>query len=822
MQRLRRTILSVCWENNANRANPQSAGSDGSEELMLNNPNPQGGGDHEHNEHIPEQPVAGISNVEETDTGILGAPQYVHVTDMPQIDHQTLSIRPLKPTTPAVLLAPTPTRNISEVGNNTDVTSVDVNNTSQGRSNNSEEVPPRPTFPDTTNNILHSSQSVSSDYVSSNLMSTRVIVDESSTMVASLADILIPQPDSNLKLTSRPIIDETETVSPVTSTGLSLTTSEHVIDGSRVIPDTTVLETMSSDITLSPVDVGVSPSDNVSLISSTSVTDETDTKNMKQDKQPATATYLFSDGHAETSSTVVLSRSAIGEQTLSVQDIAPSSSISSGESSSSSMTTSSMLTNSTVETSATLTTAGTPAEPVVITLPSVSHEIVIQKNSTLSVVTTTAASPAAATAVGTQSTTAGPSVSTGTSSKRPTTKLSTSSPPTIHLVSLLRSGSTSRGTTSSSAVTPYTTGSTTVPVTTVRLPSTTKRKVKPQHGDSDTNTTSSNNGTVIPESTTGNGSDSHSRKKTQTPNAGTATQPTVNSTSENLFSSTKVPTTVNINTTSYHSVPPSTEPPVFAQVKLKMSWLDFCPKERVFRADLKDIFLEKAGRDVTTEQITLMNIQQYECLDLMAAEMPDDIIISFYLVDITGNYDRRLTIACARVVIQGFSSKVESFFKDKLLEVRLNTDQPTEEGHVTKVPEEKGRESMFAMEPGITIAIVIASVGGVCCVALIILQIVMRNRNKRVYLPDSRHPSFTSMDSIALASVTKSRPNSGLFNPGMDPSEMAEPSFPVNFAGLANRCLEPEVLKEEFQFVPNLTPRLSTVPVGAEDKKQIC
>ncbi|XP_046329648.2 uncharacterized protein LOC124113387 [Haliotis rufescens] len=808
-----------------NNPNPQVGGDQEHNEHILNNPNPQVGGDQEHNEHILDQPVAGISNVEETDTGIHGAPQFVHVTDMPQIDHQTLSIRPLKPTTPTSLLAPTPTRNMSELGNNTDGTSADVNNTTMGRSNNSEEVSPRPTFPETTNNILHSSQSeyVSSAYLSSHLVPTRVTVDQSSTIGANLPDILIPQPDSNLKLTSRPIIDETETISPAPSHGPTLPSSEHVIVGSRVIPDITVLETMSSNITLTPVTAGVHPSHDVSLISSTSVSDETGTKDIKQNKPPDTATYPYTDGV----------RSVIDEQTLSIQDISPSSSISSGESSSGSLTTSSMLTNSTEETTtstSTSSTPGTPAEPVVITLPSVSHEIVIQKNSTLSVVTTTAATPAATTAtnvhnIETQSTTTVARVSQSTSSKRPTTKLSTSSPPTTLLVSLLRSGSTSRGTTSwSSSAAPHTTSSTTVPVTTIRISSTTKHKDKPHRGDSDTNTTTSNNSTEMPESTTADGSSRFSRKKTQGPHASRTTLPSptssVNSTSASSSSSSRLLTTVNINSTSYHSVSPSTQPPVFALVTLKMSWQDFCPKERVFRADLKDIFLEKADQDVTTEQITLMNIEHYECLDLMAAEMPDDIIISFYLVDITGNYDRRLTIACARVVIQGFSTKVESFFKDKLVEVKLNTDQPSEGGHVTHMPEEKGRESLFVMEPGITIAIVIASVGGACCVALIILQIVVRNRNKRVYLPDSRHPSFTSMDSIALASVTKSRPNSGLFNPGLDPSEMAEPSFPVNFAGLANRCLEPEVLQEEFQFVPNLTPRLSTVPVGAEDKNR--
>ncbi len=61
----------------------------------------------------------------------------------------------------------------------------------------------------------------------------------------------------------------------------------------------------------------------------------------------------------------------------------------------------------------------------------------------------------------------------------------------------------------------------------------------------------------------------------------------------------------------------------------------------------------------------------------------------------------------------------------QLVEVRLNTEPVTltPPTIIESRPVQPEKESLFVMEPGITIAIVIASVGGGCCIALIILQV---------------------------------------------------------------------------------------------------
>ena len=52
--------------------------------------------------------------------------------------------------------------------------------------------------------------------------------------------------------------------------------------------------------------------------------------------------------------------------------------------------------------------------------------------------------------------------------------------------------------------------------------------------------------------------------------------------------------------------------------------------------------------------------------------------------------------------------------------------------------------------------------------ALCVVQIVLRRRYRDGVRTYNRTYSVTSVDSIALNNVTKSRPNSGIFNPALD------------------------------------------------------
>ncbi|XP_041370262.1 uncharacterized protein LOC121384094 [Gigantopelta aegis] len=261
---------------------------------------------------------------------------------------------------------------------------------------------------------------------------------------------------------------------------------------------------------------------------------------------------------------------------------------------------------------------------------------------------------------------------------------------------------------------------------------------------------------------------------------------------------------------------PVYHPPVFATVKLRMTWDDFCDNENDFLLDLVSIFHRHAQREVKTRQIMFININVPDCVDVLSpVSLVEHISIKMYLVDVWGRYDITLTIDCCKVIKIGFNANKESYFSDKLVEVKLNSPLQM----ATPPSESKG----LVMETGIIIAIVIASVGGLCCITLIMLQIIIRRRyakNAQKYPANSRHCSFTSTDSIALGSVNKARPHSGLFNPALDLAAIIEPSVPINLTALANKCLDVISLYEEFQTIPNYTPQLSTVPVGAEDKNR--
>ncbi|KAK7491702.1 hypothetical protein BaRGS_00016958 [Batillaria attramentaria] len=275
----------------------------------------------------------------------------------------------------------------------------------------------------------------------------------------------------------------------------------------------------------------------------------------------------------------------------------------------------------------------------------------------------------------------------------------------------------------------------------------------------------------------------------------------------------------------------NTDSPMYVEIKLQMTWSEFCSNEPTFCFELTDI-LRQQQDTFTVDQIRLMDDYQKICAEQEMGAMLDDeeIEVQLYLVNKTNHYDGILTLVCAQVIKQGFEQRESSLFKNKFLDVRLQeleregippsfrTPRPVIQEGLDPVDEDDD----FISQPGVTIAVVIASVGGVCCVTLIIMQIVLRRRYREGMrtLP-SRSYSATSVDSIALAAVAKSRPSSGVFNPALDLSpEQREISHQMNFTELANFSLDLGAMYTEFQMIPNKMPRLSVVPTGAEDKNR--
>ncbi|RUS77462.1 hypothetical protein EGW08_014768, partial [Elysia chlorotica] len=141
-----------------------------------------------------------------------------------------------------------------------------------------------------------------------------------------------------------------------------------------------------------------------------------------------------------------------------------------------------------------------------------------------------------------------------------------------------------------------------------------------------------------------------------------------------------------------------------------------------------------------------------------------------------------------------------------------------------KVEKSTTAKSHPLSDPGVLIAVILACIGVVSCLGVVALQIAARRRSRlRGILKRTlnRSPSLTSSDSIQLAEVTKSRPNSGLFNPALDITDvLLEPSHQMNFAKLVDFCTDESKVAAEFEKLPNKMPRLSVVPPGEEDKNR--
>ncbi|XP_052099274.1 uncharacterized protein LOC127733869 [Mytilus californianus] len=282
-------------------------------------------------------------------------------------------------------------------------------------------------------------------------------------------------------------------------------------------------------------------------------------------------------------------------------------------------------------------------------------------------------------------------------------------------------------------------------------------------------------------------------------------------------------------TSNQHTVTPSKNKDrptssIYINIDMKMTLYEFCELQQNFVSQLANIMYNTQKSKISQEQIKLQYPIADDC-DQPWDNPKEEVEIQIYVLDITGKLDRSLTIDMAKNIKPGLKSS--ELYGKKLESVKIVNEPNIDEMHPTngqsasKIDEE--------IETGITIAISIAAVGGFCCVALLILQLIIHKRTgKRMhpYFPGSgscsSRLSTRSLNSIALGVVSKSRPNSGLWNPGLDISDenCNDPSHPLMYSTLTDFSLETDAICQEFQLIPNETPRLSCVPVGAEDKNR--
>ncbi|KAL8582336.1 hypothetical protein ACOMHN_037093 [Nucella lapillus] len=228
--------------------------------------------------------------------------------------------------------------------------------------------------------------------------------------------------------------------------------------------------------------------------------------------------------------------------------------------------------------------------------------------------------------------------------------------------------------------------------------------------------------------------------------------------------------------------------PVYIEVKMKMTWTEFCSNEPTFCLELVDIVREDGQiESFTADQIRILENPRKTCAVRTSGQQTfsseeEEIEVQLYLVNKSHHYDVNLTYVCAMLIKQGFDLREASMFKNRLIKVQLHEmsgyrphgrGDPSGPGSgnvgssVEKDDDDDDDE--FIDEPGVTIVISIAAVGGFCCGALIIMQLVLRRRYREgIRAFSNRSSSGTSVDSIALNHVIKARPHSGHYNPGLD------------------------------------------------------
>lgn len=318
---------------------------------------------------------------------------------------------------------------------------------------------------------------------------------------------------------------------------------------------------------------------------------------------------------------------------------------------------------------------------------------------------------------------------------------------------------------------------------------------------------------IIPSSSVHNGttrwpnSTSRSTTKKQRTNAPTTKKPT-----EIPHKPTEKPEDVATTT--------SIVPPAYISMQFQMTLNEFCSGRSTLTKVLTDIIKRKTDKTFNETQIKFINQLCYDERVFDYKNINDTksaiVTVDIYMTDKKGQIDIQLTVDSSHVLRRGFLTS-QSRYGQKLVNVHLITSYVN--GN-QKDYQETGLSS------GMTIAVIIVIIGGVCCICLIVIQILMHKRNEkgsRNILPGPNRFSLRSLDSIALNAVPKSRPHSGFWNPGLDHSEENIPSIPTNplgFNSLSNMTRDMVEIYKEYEKLPHETPNLSCVPIGAEDKNR--
>ncbi|XP_074651513.1 uncharacterized protein LOC141906180 isoform X2 [Tubulanus polymorphus] len=260
--------------------------------------------------------------------------------------------------------------------------------------------------------------------------------------------------------------------------------------------------------------------------------------------------------------------------------------------------------------------------------------------------------------------------------------------------------------------------------------------------------------------------------------------------------------------------PKTTKAPPSAYIVIKFDLMShtFCRHVGIFKKAVAKSVDSRIR--IKPDQVIVMN----DCRSVVNRPKRNVITtVKFYIVDRSNEYSLTLTsVAFTTLGEYGFQDNV--FYTTPL---SIEFAQETRHSAADQTSRRFGS--------GIVVAIVIACIAGVALVILIILQIVMRHRQKDSsrlmrpippeFIPDGYCSSRVSIDSFRLSSLAH-RISLGHVNLGLHTETTPEPSKPTKFIGLPNFRLDMEMLEDEFEKLYNVMPRSSEVPPGAENKNR--
>lgn len=217
-------------------------------------------------------------------------------------------------------------------------------------------------------------------------------------------------------------------------------------------------------------------------------------------------------------------------------------------------------------------------------------------------------------------------------------------------------------------------------------------------------------------------------------------------------------------------------------------------------------------RVVKWSQIVLLDVD--ECDGGRVNKRNAVITVNFYVQDSDGQFDSDLTEA---VGATWHTSKMQDTqFQNKVKKLQMVYPQ---QSAVTDKETNDGNSGIIA-------AITISTIAAVCLLLVGVLLVMLRQRHARSkYVRRCRPAALNAynLDSMSVCgSLKRKHPftaskRSYINQAFEDPNT---PSHPVNFAGLANFCLEEGTLEEEFKSIPSNTPTIDELPSGAEEKNR--